>query len=106
MTQLRDDANVAAPLREKIGLLADNLEKLKSLYTATTPTKGNDPFPKLRATHLRLLTELCKSLNLDLPANIVFTLDDSSENRQPGDSPKQPDSPAHTPAKPDSPPKK
>ncbi len=89
MTQLRDDPHVAAPLREKIGQLADNLEKLKALYTAKSPAKGNDAFPKLKATHLRLLTELCKSLDLDLPVSIIFTLDNSSENPKAEDSPKE-----------------
>ncbi len=106
MTQVRDDPHVSAPVREKIVKLADNLEKLKALYTAKAPTKGSDPLPKLRETHLRLLTELCKPLDLDIPPNIIFTFDDSSENQKPGDSPKKPESPDQSPAKPDSPPKK
>jgi hypothetical protein len=43
----------------------------------------------MKATHLRLIMELCNTLNLDIPANILFALGDSSDTGNAKDSPKE-----------------
>jgi hypothetical protein len=106
--RVRSDPLVSQPLREKVAQLADNLEKLKALYAADKPGKGaNDPLSGMKATHLRLIMELCKALNLDIPANILFALSDSADTGSEKDAPKQgpakPGSPSQAPSKPNSP---
>ncbi len=79
--RVRGDVHVPQSQREKIGQLADNLEKLKGLYAADNRTKGgNDPLSNLRSTHRRLLIELCKSLKLEVPLNVLFSLGDPLES--------------------------
>jgi hypothetical protein len=81
VARIKDDPLVPEPLHQKVGRLADNLEKLKAVYTAGNPPKdGNDSFPALKATHRRLVLDLCKTLKLDVPGNILFILDESSGN--------------------------
>ena len=80
VARVRDDRLVSQAIRDKVGQLADNLEKLKALYAANSPGKGaNDPFSSAKATHRRLLVELGKALSLDVPDNILSALDASSE---------------------------
>jgi S1-C subfamily serine protease len=80
VTRVRDDGLVSQAIREKVGQLADNLEKLKALHAVDKAGKGgSDVFSTRKATHRRLLLDLCKALNLDVPGNILFSLDDSSE---------------------------
>ncbi len=103
VARVKDDPLVSEPLRQKVSQLADNLEKLKALYTAANPAKnGNDPFAPLKATHRRLVIDLCKTLKLDVPGNILFILDESSGNGNANGAPKersaQPNSPKDNPA--------
>ena len=78
--RVRDDRLVSQAIRDKVGQLADNLERLKGLYAANSPGKGpNDPFSNAKATHRRLLVELGKALSLDVPNNILSALDATSE---------------------------
>jgi S1-C subfamily serine protease len=87
--RVRSDPLVSQPLREKVAQLADNLEKLKALYAADKPVKGgNDPLAPMKAKHLRLITELCNALNLEIPINILFALGDSSDTGKTKDSSK------------------
>ena len=77
---VRHDLLVSQAVREQVGQLADNLEKLKALYAADNPGKnGNDQFSNMKARHVRLLSELCKSLNLGMPIEILFSLGDPSQ---------------------------
>jgi Trypsin-like peptidase domain len=85
VARVRGDQLVIPALREKVSRLADNLEILRGLYAADTPGKGgSDPFSNTKATHRRLLIELCKSLELDVPGNILLALDSSSEKAATG----------------------
>jgi hypothetical protein len=106
--RVRDDVLVSQALRDKVGQLADNLVKLRALYTADNAGKGgNDSFSSMKARHRRLLVELCKALKLDVPANILFALDDSSEKVNAKGAPKgrsaKPGLPEDKSAKPASP---
>ena len=79
VARVKDDPLVSEPLRQKVGQLADNLEKFKALFTAGNPGKnGKDSFAALKATHRRLVVDLCKTLKLDVPGNILFVLDEST----------------------------
>ncbi len=78
--QIRNDRCVSQTVRDKVGQLADNLEKLKALYAVEKPSKEEKTrFSSVQATHGRLLQDICKSLNLDIPLNILFALGHSSE---------------------------
>ncbi len=80
VARVRDDVLVSQAIRETIGQLADNLEKLRALHAVDKPAKGgNDPFSNMKATHRRLLIELCKALKLDVPDHILSALDNSPE---------------------------
>jgi S1-C subfamily serine protease len=110
VARVRDDLLVSQAIREKTGMLADNLEKLRALNGADNPRKGGiDPFPNMRATHRRLLIDLCKALKLDVPGNILFALDGSPEqggiNGAPKDRATKPGPQEDDPAKPESTPK-
>jgi len=63
----------------------------------------------MKATHVRLLTELCKALNLDVPDGIVFALGDRSEkgdsNSPPKDGSTKPGLPSGDAGNSESPPK-
>jgi S1-C subfamily serine protease len=77
---LKDDRLVSQANRNKVQQLADNLEKLKALHAANTPgNAANDPLATLKSTHLRVLLELCKALELEIPASILFSLGDLSQ---------------------------
>ncbi len=109
--RVREDRLVSLAHREKVGQLADNLDKLKALYLADNAGKGaNDPFPAMKATHRRLVVELCKSLQLDVPINILFSLDDPAESGDgkgaSKDGSKKPAAPKDGKAKQDATPKK
>jgi hypothetical protein len=81
VARIKDDPLVSELLRQKVSQLADNLEKLKAVYTAgNTAKNGNDSFAALKATHRRLVIDLCKTLKLDVSGNILFILDESSGN--------------------------
>ena len=78
--RVRQDSHVSQPVRDKVAQLADNLEKLRALYGADkTGKNGNDPLSNLKITHVRLVTELCKALNLDMPDGLFYALGDRSE---------------------------
>jgi S1-C subfamily serine protease len=84
VVRVRDDRLVAKSLREKVGQLADNLETLKGLYAADNRGRGgNDPLSGMKATHRRLLLDLSKALDLEVPANILFALDESTSKGNP-----------------------
>ena len=85
MGRVRGDVHVPPSQRDKVGQLADNLEKLKALYAAKNPGPGdNDPLANLRSTHRRLVIELCKELKLDVPINILFALGEAAEAAKKG----------------------
>jgi hypothetical protein len=80
LDRVRVDAHIPQSQREKIGQLAENLEKLKALHAAKKPPEGgNDSLSNLKATHRRLLIEVCKALQLDIPFNILVALGEPSE---------------------------
>ncbi len=80
VARIRDDRLVSGTNRDRIAQLAENLEKLKALHAAKTPAMpANDPLANLKAIHLRLLTGLCKTLELEIPGGILFTLGDLSQ---------------------------
>jgi S1-C subfamily serine protease len=90
VARVKDDPLVAETLRQKIVQLSDNLEKLKAMYTVDTPAKGgNDPFSSLKATHRRLLIDLCRTLKLDVPGDILFILDESPGRGNANGAPKK-----------------
>jgi hypothetical protein len=49
---------------------------------------GIDRFSNMKATHRRLLVELCKALKLEVPGNILFALGDSSDQGNSNGAPK------------------
>jgi S1-C subfamily serine protease len=107
VVRVKDDPLVAEPVRKKVGQLADNLEKLKAMYSAKNPGNGaSDAFPNLKATHRRLIVDICRTLKLDVPENILAILDESpakgSANGRPKANPAKPATPDDTPAKPES----
>ena len=68
VARVRDDPLVSQLNRDKVDQLASNLDKLKALHAAASPSKnGKDPLSSLKATHRRLLIELCKALSIDVP---------------------------------------
>ncbi len=108
VARVHDDPLVSQLNRDKVDQLAENLEKLKALHAVTSPNKsGKDPFSSLKATHRRLLIELCKALSLDVPGNILFAFADPSEKANAGGAAKngstKPGSPKDNTANPDSP---
>ena len=108
--RIRQDQFVSQELRARSDQLADNLEKLKALYAADKVGKNkNDQFSNLKATHVRLLTQLCRALNLDAPLGILFALGDSSRkgdgNGAPRDGSTKPDPANDNAGKSESPPK-
>ncbi len=85
--RVRDDRLVSKATRDKVGQLADNLEKLRALYVGNTPPgPANNQLAQLKATHVRLLVDLCKGLDLEIPAELLLLL-----GNEPG--PGTPDSP-------------
>ncbi len=81
VARVRDDQLVAEAVRNTIGQLADNLEKLKAAYGAEVSGKTADSrLPSIKGTHKRLLIEVCKALKLDVPIEVLLALDESSEN--------------------------
>jgi hypothetical protein len=85
--RVRDDRLVSKATRDKVGQLADNLEKLRALYVGNTPPgPANNQLAQLKATHVRLLLDLCKGLDFDIPAELLLLL-----GNEPG--PGTPDSP-------------
>jgi len=87
--RVRQDPHVSQPVRDKVAQLADNLEKLRALYAVDKQGKnGNDPLSNLKITHVRLVTELCKALNLDMPDGLFFALGDRSEKGDDNSRPK------------------
>ncbi len=108
--RVRQDPHVSQPVRDKVAQLADNLEKLRALYGADkTGKNGNDPLSNLKITHVRLVTELCKALNLDMPDGLFFLLGDRSEkgddNSPPKDGSTKPGLPGGDAGNSESPPK-
>ena len=91
MARVHDDPLVSRANRDKVDQLASNLDKLKALHAAASPSKGGkDPFSSLKATHRRLLLELCKALSLDVPGNILSpAFADPSEKANAGARPKR-----------------
>ncbi len=55
----------------------------------------------MKATHRRLLLDMCQTLKLDVPANILFMLDESSgsgnANGSANDRSAKPDAPTEKP---------
>ena len=105
VARVKDDPLVAEPVRQKVGQLADNLEKLRAMYSAKNPGRGaSDAFPNLKATHRRLIVDICRTLKLDVPENILDILEESpakgSANGLPKDEPGKPTAPNDKPAKP------
>ena len=78
--QVRQDPNVSQADRDKVGQLADNLEQLKAMFAAGQLGKDQKAqLTKIQASHVRLLLELCKTLELDPPFNILFALGHSAD---------------------------
>ncbi len=87
--QVRQDHCVSPEVRAKVGQLADNLEKLKTLYAAEKPGKDQEAqFPNMQATHRRLIMELCKALEVNMPVQIYFALGNSEEKSDKKGEPK------------------
>jgi hypothetical protein len=80
LARVGTDPHVSQSLRDKIRQLAENLEKLKSLYAADPKSKDgkSDPLPALKATHRKLLLDVCKAIDLDVPIRILAALSSSS----------------------------
>jgi S1-C subfamily serine protease len=107
--RVRDDNLVSQPVRDGVGQLAENLERLKNLHADISARKsGKESLANVRATHRRLLIEVCKSIKLDVPGSILAALEDSPENGKDAAAKKRgatPGSPKGDPAKPDTSPK-
>ena len=74
--RVRDDRLVPKATRDKVGQLADNLEKLRALYVGNAPAApaNNNQLAQMKATHTRLLVDLCKALDLDIPGELLILL--------------------------------
>jgi S1-C subfamily serine protease len=69
--QVQQDSLVSQELREKVGQLGANLDKLRTLFSANNPgDEKNEGFSSMQATHLRLLTQICNAVHLDLPVGM------------------------------------
>jgi S1-C subfamily serine protease len=81
MARIGSDPHVSSSLREKIRQLAENLEKLKTLYAADKKSnpRNSDPLPGLKLTHRKLLLDVCKAIDLEVPSQILAALSPSSE---------------------------
>ncbi len=87
--RVRNDPVIAQTIRDHVGQLADNLEKMRTLYNATfkpdpgqKPAQGHagpDALEGLKATHRRLLTEVAKPLELEVPDQLLGALEPSSK---------------------------
>jgi S1-C subfamily serine protease len=89
VARVRDDLLVSQATRDKVGQLADNLEKLRALHVNNNAGKpGIDQFSSMKATHRRLLIELCKAVKLDIPLDILFALGETSEKGNTKGAPK------------------
>jgi S1-C subfamily serine protease len=91
-TQVRDDNLVSKDVRDKVGELTDNLEKLKALHDQAVKqgaAPGNDTLPTLRATHRKLLVEVCKTMKLEIPEGLLEVLSDSQAGTGPNAVPKK-----------------
>ena len=74
--RVHDDPLVTQALRDKVAALGENVDRYKALYDkkSTAETAG-DPFPALKATHRKLMGELCDTLAIDRPEYMfVFNL--------------------------------
>jgi hypothetical protein len=82
LAQIGTDPHVSQSLRDKVLKLADNLQKFKALYTADKQTNqgSSDPLPGLKASHRKLLVEVCKAIDLEVPGQILAALAPSSED--------------------------
>jgi hypothetical protein len=77
---VRDDPLVSPEIRGKVGELSENLDKLKALYLGgTTNVSGGESFTTLKGRHRRLLVDLCKSLAIEVPENILDVLEDVTQ---------------------------
>ncbi len=81
IASVRDDPLVSPEIRDKIGKLADNLDKLKSQYKegASNLASGGESFSALKGRQRRLLVEVCKSLAIEVPENILDVLEDVTQ---------------------------
>lgn len=87
--RVRNDPLISQTIRDHVGQLADNLEKMRTLYNATfkpapgqKPAQGQagpDALEGLKATHRRLLTEVAKPLELEVPTELLGALEPSSK---------------------------
>jgi hypothetical protein len=86
---VREDPLVSPEVREKVGKLSENLDKLKALYlSGATNVSGGESFTTLKGRHRRLLVELCKSVSIEVPENILDALEDvTQESNEGGDKP-------------------
>jgi S1-C subfamily serine protease len=82
--RVRDDPLVDRAVREKVSQLAANLDQLKSLYRDNKPDQErNDRFSGLKDTHKKLLTDVCKSLAIEVPESLLLALDASTGRPRP-----------------------
>ena len=86
---------------------------LKSSKLSTRPparARAKEPLASIKATHCRLLVEVCKALSLEIPINILIALGDESEKGNKSDASKngstKPGTPNDHTEKPDLPPNK
>ena len=93
MAAVQSDPHVSASLRQKIHQLAENLEKFKALYAADQKSKpGNtDVLPGLKSTHRKVLLDVCKAIDLEVPSQILDALSPSAEESEKKESSKKPE---------------
>jgi S1-C subfamily serine protease len=92
LNRVGSDPHVSQSLRDKIRQLAENLEKFKALYAAdkTSNQSQSEPLPGLKATHRKILLDVCKAIDLDVPGQILAALSPSAEEsgkKDPGAKP-------------------
>ncbi len=72
---IRADSQVAEPVRGKVVEIADNYQRLKTLYDGHETLSFHD-LGALKGTHRRLIVELSKDLGLDVPESMLVVFND------------------------------
>jgi serine protease Do len=72
----RNDPQVAAPTRRKVGALADSFKNLKTAYDRGRGTPPINSIRALKSTHRKLVAELGSDLNIAVPEALTELMKD------------------------------
>ncbi len=80
VTLIKKDPMLSVSTKERIGSLAANFNKLRSIYRAKpadlAKSKDKETFAQMKAKHRQLITDLSKELKLDVPQQMMVAFDD------------------------------